>query len=476
MDTSFTDLHVAVVASPGMGHLIPAVVLGNRLAARHGVRITVLQVTTEASPPESKLLELPLHRLVETVALPPVDISHLVGPSTQVVTQLCLMLRLAAPLVRSAVAAMDPPPAALVADHFGTEVLLVAAELGIAKYIYVPSTAWFATVTMYLPVLDREIQGEYVDRTEPLDIPGCKPVRPEDVVDPMLDRTDQQYDEYVKMGKAMASADGILVNSWEDLEPKTLQALRENETLKSVIEIPVHPIGPLTRPVEPDNPNIELMAWLDRQPNDSVVFVSFGSGGVLPQEQITELAWGLELSQQRFVWVVRRPTDGRVDDAFFALADGSAEAPSFLPEGFVNRVQNVGFLVSKWANQVQILTHPAIGGFLSHCGWNSTLESITNSVPIIGWPLYAEQKMNAAFLEEEAGIALRRPRKAPVVGRAEIERLVRGLMEGEGGKSLRDKAKKLKMSGVEALRDEGSSTKSMCEVLAKIASSKRPTI
>nr|QNV69595.1 glycosyltransferase [Mentha x piperita] len=472
MDTSSScNLHVAIVSSPGVGHLIPAVVLGNRLAAHHGVRVVVFQVTTEASPPESKLLKLPLHQLVELVELPPVDISHLVGPTTQVVTQLCLMLRHARPLASSAVAAMDPRPAALVVDHFGTELLSIAAEFGMAKYVYVPSNAWFAALTLYLPVLDQQVEGQYVDQTEPLEIPGCKPVRPEDVVDPMLDRNDQQYDEYVKMGLAMASSDGILINSWEDLDHKTLQALRKNETLKSVIKTPVLLVGPLTRPVEPDGQNIKLMSWLDRQPNESVVFVSFGSGGVLPQAQITELAWGLELSQQRFVWVVRRPTDGRVDDAFFALSDGTDEAPTFLPNGFMGRVQNVGFLVPKWAQQVQILTHPAIGGFLSHCGWNSTLESITNGVPIIAWPLYAEQKMNATFLAEEAGVALR-PRAAPVVGRAEIERSVRTLMEGEDGKSLREKVKQLKMSGNEALKVGGSSHNSMCEVLAKIASSK----
>lgn len=467
MDTSFAYLHVAILSSPGMGHLIPALVLGNRLAAHHNVKVTILLVT---AAPDSKLLNFPLHELVQLLELPPLDISHLLGPSTQVVTQLCLMLRSASPLVRSAIAAMEPCPDALFVDHFGTAMLPIAAEFNMAKYVYIPSTAWFTALLLYSPVLDQEIKGEYVDHKEPLQIPGCKPVRPEDVVDPMLDRSDQQYMEYLRMGREIVMFDGILINSWKDLDPKTLHAFTHNHILRSLIKIPVHPIGPLTRPAEQlEDSSSELMAWLDRQPDESVVFVSFGSGGVLSQQQMTELAWGLELSRQRFVWMVRPPTKGRVDDAFFSQTNGSAGAPDYLPHGFMTRVQDVGFLVQAWAQQVQVLSHRAIGGFLSHCGWNSTLESISNGVPMIAWPLYAEQKMNAAFLTEEAGVALRpRGRGNQVVGREEIETMVRTLMEGKEGECLREKVKQLKRSAIEALKEGGSSHKSMCELLSII--------
>ncbi|KAK4410226.1 Anthocyanidin 3-O-glucosyltransferase 5 [Sesamum angolense] len=471
MDSSVRNLRVAILSSPGMGHLIPVVVLANRLAAHHNVRVTVLQVTTAVSPPESKLLDLPLHKdLVQIIQLPPVDISHLVGPSTQVVTQLCLMVREAVPVVRSAIAAMESRPDALFVDHFGTDALPIAAELNIAKYVYVPTTAWFTALTVYCPVLDQEIEGEYVDQLEDLRIPGCKPVRPEDVVDPMLDRNDQQYDEYVRMGKQIPLSDGILFNSWEDLESKTIQALRENQALRSVVNIPVYPVGPLRRPVEPAGPTSEWISWLDRQPNESVLFVSFGSGGMLSAEQITELAWGLELSCQRFIWVVRPPTRGRVDDAFFNVGNSSDGTPNYLPEGFSTRTRDVGLLVSMWAPQIEILSHSAVGGFLSHCGWNSTLESITNGVPMIAWPLYAEQRLNATFLVEEAGVAVR-PRELPtkqVVGREEIERLVRSIIEHKEGQGMRDKAKQLKMSAEDGLGRAGSSYKSMCEILSKI--------
>ncbi|KAG8373712.1 hypothetical protein BUALT_Bualt11G0053200 [Buddleja alternifolia] len=478
MDSSCNNLHVVIISSPGMGHLIPALVLANRLAATHDVRVTVLIVTTAVSPPESKLLKLPLHReLVEIIELPPVDISHLVGPTTQVVTQLCLMTREAVPFIRSAVAAMDRRPGALIADLFSTETFPIAAEFNIPKYVYIPTTAWFTALIVYSPVLDQEINSQYVDQPQHLRIPGCKPVRPEDVVDPMLDRTDQQYSEYIRMGKEIPLFDGILVNSWEDLEPITLQAFRENEALGSIVKVPVYPIGPLRRPIEPAGPenSSDLICWLDRQPNESVIFVSFGSGGMLSKEQITELAWGLELSRQRFVWVVRPPTKDRVDDAFFNKSDGYNDCtPDYLPEGFLTRAHDLGFLVPMWAQQVEILNHPSVGGFLSHCGWNSILESITSGVPMIAWPLYSEQRLNAAFLTEELGVAVR-PEVLPtkqVVGRGEIQTLGRTVMQDKAGQAMRDKVKQLKISATNGLKHGGASHKSMSEVLSKIVHAK----
>ncbi|KAL8531958.1 hypothetical protein ACS0TY_008530 [Phlomoides rotata] len=464
------NLHVAILSSPGMGHLIPVLVLANRLAAHHHVRVTVLQVTSALSPPPPSTLPL-RHQLIQIIELPPVDISHLVDSSAKVVTQLVLMVRQSLPSLRSAIAAADHLPDALFVDHFCTEALPIATEFNIPKYVYIPSTAWFTALTVYCPVLDQEIAGQYVDQTKDLVIPGCRPVRPEEVVDPMMDRNDQQYSEFLRIGKEIPLFDGILINSWKDLEPQTLQAFIENEKLRSVIKIPVYPIGPLRRPVEREN---DLTGWLNRQPNESVIFVSFGSGGMLSAEQIIELAWGLELSQQRFVWVVRPPTVGRVDDSFFNMSSGSDCTPNYLPEGFLSRTHSVGIIVQNWAQQVEILNHPALGGFLSHCGWNSTIESITSGVPIIAWPLYAEQMMNATFLAEEVGVAVR-PWVLPankVVGRGEIETMVRRLMEGKEGRGIKDKVKQLKMSAIEALKDGGSSHKSMCELLS-IISSKR---
>ncbi|CAA0829254.1 UDP-glycosyltransferase 72E1 [Striga hermonthica] len=464
-------LHVAIVSSPGIGHLIPALVLAQRLAAHHDVHVTVLVITAaNASPPETSSCLHLRDDLIRVVHLPPPDITRLVTPSTPVVAQICLTVRKSLPLIRSALASMDRRPDALVVDFFCTETAPLAAELAIPKYVLVPTTAWFTALSLYCPLLDREIKGQYVDQVEPLRIPGCKPLRPDDVVDPMLDREAPVYHEYRAMGERLLLFDGILLNTWEDLERHTLNALRKNEAWSW--SIPVHPIGPLTRPVDQveEGSNRKLMCWLDRQPEESVVLVSFGSGGTLSADQTRELARGLEMSGQRFVWVVRSPNNGGSADAAFFDSNGRCCGKTtfdFLPEGFQGRVGDRGFLVAGWVPQAAVLEHRAVGGFVSHCGWNSTLESVTRGVPMVAWPLYSEQRMNAAFLAEEAGAALRVSLSGGVVSGEEVERAVRGLMAK--GQVVREKVRCLRRSAMEALKEGGTSHKAMRDMLHTIS-------
>nr|GMD06135.1 anthocyanidin 3-O-glucosyltransferase 5-like [Ipomoea batatas]GMD99635.1 anthocyanidin 3-O-glucosyltransferase 5-like [Ipomoea batatas] len=439
-------LHIGILSSPGIGHIIPALVLANRLAAVHNVKVTVFVITTAGSPTERQLLESSRLNIVQ---IPPVDISALIDANTKRLTQLCLLVRAALPGVRSALWARRLD--ALVVDFFCTEALPMADELNVSKkFIYVSTNARFTALTVYCPVLDKEIVGQYVEQEKGLEIPGCKPVRPEDVVDPMLDRNDEQYREYLRLGGGFSMADGILMNTWEDIDPVSLKALRENETLTKLLRrSPVYAI--------------------DKQPRESVLYVSFGSGGTLSGEQITELAWGIELSQQRFIWVVRPPSMHGPADAFFTTGQGADGMPNYLPEGFNTRTQKQGLVVSMWTEQALVLKHPSTGGFLSHCGWNSTLESIKNGVPIIAWPLYAEQRQNATLLTE-LGVAIR-PKKLPtkgIVGREEVKTLVKTMLQSNEGKEMRERVVKLKMSSEKAISIGGSSYNSMCKVMNTI--------
>jgi hydroquinone glucosyltransferase len=130
-------------------------------------------------------------------------------------------------------------------------------------------------------------------------------------------------------------------------------------------------------------------------PDDgSVLYVYFGSGGTLSTEQTTELAAGLEASEQKFLWVVHFPSDKDRSAGYFGTSSaehGNDDPLSYLPEGFVERTSGTGLAVPLWAPQVEILNQPAVGGFLSHCGWNSTLESAAAGVPMVAWPLFADQ-------------------------------------------------------------------------------------
>ncbi|GMY11585.1 anthocyanidin 3-O-glucosyltransferase 5-like [Fagus crenata] len=457
--------HAVLLSSPGTGHLIPVLELGTRLVTHHNFTVTIFVVNSHMSPAESQVLQSSLTpKLCDIIELPTVDISGLVEPNAAVVTLLAVMMREVRSSLRSAISAMKQRPTVLIVDLFGTESLSIADEFDMLKYVYWPSKAWCLALTIYCPYLDKLVVGEYVHQKEPLKIPGCNPIKPDEVVDPMLDRTKQQYFEYLRIGAEAVMSDGILVNTWEDLQPTIVTALRDKNLLGGIVKVPVHCIGPITRPVS-NSESTDLFDWLDKQPSESVIYVSFGSGGALSYEQMTEVAWGLELSQQRFVWVVRPPTVEAADAAFFTAGKGGDDPLSYLPDGFLTRTQSLGVVMPLWAPQVDVLNHVSVGGFLTHCGWGSTLESITNGVPMIAWPLYAEQKMNATLLTEEIGVAIRSkelPSKK-VVKREEIETMVRNIIEDKNGNGIRAKVKELKYSAEKALSN-GSSHNALSEV------------
>lgn len=253
-----------------------------------------------------------------------------------------------------------------------------------------------------------------------------------------------------------------MVNSFKELEGGAIKALQEEEPGKP----PVYPIGPLVQMDGADEKS-ECLRWLDDQPRGSVLFVSFGSGGTLSYDQLNELALGLEMSEQRFLWVVRSPNDKSAIATYFSV-NSQNDPFAFLPKGFLERTKGYGLVVPSWAPQVQVLSHGSTGGFLTHCGWNSTLESMVNGIPLIAWPLHAEQKMNAVMLTEDLKVALR-PRigENGIIGRAEIAKVVKVLMEGEEGKKIRSKMTDLKDAAARVLGEDGDSTKSLAELAQK---------
>lgn len=465
--------HVALLSSPGMGHLIPMLELGHRLASTFGLRVTIFVVATDASTVESHLeREYSAYRhILDVILLPQVDLSSLMDRSIAIVPKVILIVRHSLQSMRSAISSMENRPTALIVDMFGTKAFEVADEFQMLKYVFFTTNAWYLGLISYIPHIDRRDEDDHVVLHKPLSIPGCESVRFEDTISAFSNRHDQTiFDSYKRMAIESAGAHGILVNTWESLEPETLRALKDSKTMGQFLETAhIYPIGPLvcpTRPMKQDAQRNKLLEWLDRQPAESVLYVSFGSGGTLSADQLAELAWGLEQSRHRFIWVVRPPTKDSVSGSLFKLGKRTDENPEYLPDGFTTRTQGSGLIVPAWAPQSDILSHPSVGGFLSHCGWNSTLESILNGVPIIAWPLYAEQRMNATMLAERLGVAVR-PSKQPsssILRRDEIEAMVRRVMEKDRieGKQLRTRAHELKRS---AIRGVGSSRSTLSGVV-----------
>ncbi|CAH8348155.1 unnamed protein product [Eruca vesicaria subsp. sativa] len=461
-----TKPYAVLLSSPGMGHIIPVIELAKRLSANHGFQVTVFVLETDAASAQSKYLN---STGVDVVNIPSPDISDLVDPADHVVTKIGVMMREAVPALRSNISAMIQKPTALIVDLFGTDALCLAKEFKMLTYVFMTTNARFLGVTIYYPTLDNDVKEAHTVQRKPLEIPGCEPVQFEDTLDAYLVPDEPLYRDFVRHNLAYPTADGILVNTWDEMEPKSLKSLQDPKLLGRFARVPVYPIGPLCRPVESSKTGHPVLDWLNQQPDESVLYISFGSGGSLPAKLLTELAWALEQSQQRFVWVVRPPVDGMSCGAYLSVNSGGTKdsTPEYLPEGFVTRTRDRGLVVPSWAPQAEVLAHRAVGGFLTHCGWNSTIEGVVNGVPMIAWPLFADQMMNAALLSDELGIAVRADGlKEADSGRSEIEAIVRKVMAGEEGEEMRRKVKKLRDNVETSLSSGGggSAHESFCMV------------
>ncbi|KAJ8431589.1 hypothetical protein Cgig2_025631 [Carnegiea gigantea] len=455
--------HISLLASPGLGHLIPMVELAKRLMAQHGLTVTVFAVTTEANRAEDELLQAPALAwpgLFSAVVLPKVvEVSAQLEANAAILTRLLAMVSAALPNLRSSIASMKIKPAALIVDLFATEAIKIAEEFNMKKYVFVASNARFLAYTLYFPTVEKEVK-----RDEPFRIPGCEPIPGEDLLELTFSPSGRAHQDFIRISRDITAVDGILVNTWEEPEHKTLGSLRDNRFMKPMAKVPVYSVGPVVRmagTVGSTKTKTELTEWLDGQEDNSVVYVSFGSGGTISTEQTMEIAWGLELSKQKFVWVVRPPMENDTAASLFNRVHehGTNEFAKYLPDGFLERTHKVGIVVPMWAPQEEILSHRSIGGFVTHCGWNSTLESIVNGVPMIAWPLYAEQNMNATMLALELNVAIR-PETKPtkrLVKREEIAKMLRRLMVDEEGAGIRTRAKELKESANKALNEGGSS-------------------
>ncbi|CAL4948678.1 unnamed protein product [Urochloa decumbens] len=476
MSTTNAPPHVVLLACPGAGHVLPMAEFARRLAADHGFTATIITYSTLSLPTQTKasmLASLPAAS-VTFAALPAVPLDDLPADA-RVETRMLTVVTRSMPHLRALLADLvrdrDRGVAAFLADMFCAQALPVAAGLGVPAYIVYLSNLMLLSLMLRLPELDAATACEYRDLPEPIRLPGSVPLRGADLVDTIQDRSDPAYALMVEMTRHFALADGFVVNTFDGMERDAVFAFQELSDRGACP--PVYPVGPFVRrPCSGDAAAARLgcLRWLDAQSDGSVLYVCFGSGGTLSVEQTAELAAGLEASGQRFLWVMQFPSDKDGSAAYLdATVDG--DPTSFLPEGFAERTRGVGLCVPHWAPQVEVLHHRAVGGFLSHCGWNSTLEAAEVGVPMLAWPLFAEQRMNAAMLEERAGVALRPASSAAarraVVPRGEVAAVVRELMAGEKGEAARKRAAEMKKAAAGALAPEGPSRMALAAVVSR---------
>nr|GME06107.1 lysophospholipid acyltransferase LPEAT1 isoform X1 [Ipomoea batatas] len=288
-----------------MGHIIPLLEFAKRLVQHHGVRATFFLISTDASAAQNDLRHsTSLPAGLNIVEIPEIDTSGIFNDDMKIVTRISANVGASIKLLPAIIKRLPDLPKALVIDLFCTQAFDVLKELSIPIFSFWTASTCLLALSLYLPTLDREVDGEFVDLPGPIRAPGCNPIRPKDLIDQLTNRKIEEYKWYYYHVSRLPLAAGIFVNSWEDVEPVDLRALKENAFFQSIPIPRVIPIGPLIKQDEAVNGNgAEILAWLDDQPRESVLFVAFGSGGSLSTKQLTELAWGLEMSQQRFILV-----------------------------------------------------------------------------------------------------------------------------------------------------------------------------
>ncbi|KAI9078464.1 hypothetical protein K1719_039560 [Acacia pycnantha] len=463
--------HIAVIPSAGFSHIVPIVEFSKRLVHLHPdfhVHCIIPSLGPLSSSSKSFLQTLPSN--INPIFLPQVP-NNIPHDNHRHGFQIQRTVTLSLPHIREALNSLMSSSnniklSALIVDVFAVEVLEFASELKVLTYVYFPLSAMLLSMYFYIPKLDKIVSCEYRDLQDPIEMPGCVPVHGRDLTESVKDRSSQVYRQFLERTRRFGLADGILVNSFTELEAQTIKALQE-EMKQNKKTTQIYPVGPILHSGSSSDENGSgCLNWLHNQPPKSVLYVSFGSGGTLSQEQINELAFGLELSGEKFLWAVRPPSN--IPNAAYLDTSNDQNPLDFLPQGFLERTKEKGFVIPSWAPQIQILSHSSTGGFLSHCGWNSTLESVQKGVPLITWPLFAEQRTNAVLLTDGLKVALRpKGNENGIVEREEIAKLVKSLMEGEKGKEIRKRMMVLKDASANAIKEHGSSIETLQQLALK---------
>ncbi|CAH1424190.1 unnamed protein product [Lactuca virosa] len=240
--------------------------------------------------------------------------------------------------------------------------------------------------------------------------------------------------------KQMKASSGIIWNTFEELEQPSLETIRQEFSVPSFTLGPFHKYFPASSSslIEQDR---TVLSWLDTQAPKSVIYISFGSVARITESAFQELAHGLTNTGLPFLWVVRA-----------GLVPGSKWLES-LPEKFLERLGDGGRIV-KWAPQEDVLAHPATGCFWTHCGWNSTLESICEGVPMVCSPCFVDQPVNARYVSDvwKIGVLLE-----DGFDRVGIEKAIKRVMMDKEGEEIRERITSLKEK-VNLSLDEGGSS------------------
>ncbi|KAJ3682561.1 hypothetical protein LUZ60_015134 [Juncus effusus] len=430
-----TKPHFVLMPLMAQGHTIPMIDMAH-LLARHGALVTFITTPINASRIKPIIQNAKDSQLsICFVSLPGLpegseNIDTLPKGLQQFSAFMDACFLLKDPLI-AYLQENDPPPNCIVSDTSQAWTSDVARVFGIPRLYFIGFSAFSS--------LCRDITNHYkiydnvADENEPVQLPGFPhPLEVPKIRSTLSFSTPGMEKIREKIKEEESKANGVIINTFQELESLYI------DSYENFIAKKVWPIGPLCL---------------------SVLYVSFGSIAKGVSSQLVEIGLGLEASQKPFIWVIKS-------------GDKTSEFEQWLLEGkFEERVRDRGLIIRGWAPQVMILSHKAIGGFVTHCGWNSTIEGICAGVPMTTWPHFADQFLNEILVVDVLKVGVRIGVEKSVnwgneksneimVNRDQIERKVLELMDEEKeGMERRNRARKLGEMAKMATDEEGSSYK-----------------
>ncbi|KAJ3679966.1 hypothetical protein LUZ60_016244 [Juncus effusus] len=379
MSQKSSSLHIVFFPLMAPGHFIPMVDLAHLFATRSGINCSF--VTTPGNATSLKLnpnLPINLHIIPfpdpSLTALSPgqENIQSLPSVDSQIKFFSAINTHIQEP-IRAAMIELKPD--AIITDGFYPWTADMAIDMGIPRILF-DGISYF-TQCFYYALNNNKVRQVSDDILELFEFPHKFEVLKCHLHDPKKGGP-FFVNMYEEMAKAEERSYATVMNTFYEIEAAYADHYRNVIGRKSWHVGPVFSCNGVEK--KNDLEENECLKWLDKQEGKSVIYVSFGTFGQLGSRQLAELATGLERSGHHFLWIVR---DGG-DDWF--------------PKGFFERISDRGLIVKEWGPQREILSHPAIGGFLTHCGWNSVLEAVASAVPMVTWPIFAEQFLNEKLI------------------------------------------------------------------------------
>nr|WAQ79834.1 iridoid UDP-glucosyltransferase [Gardenia jasminoides] len=363
-----------------------------------------------------------------------------------------------------------PPVTCIISDAIMSSFTVEAAEeLGIPDVLFWTMSAFTVMCFLQIPQLRERgytplkdasyFTNGYMENT--IDwIPGISSIQLKHL--PTIIWTTNPRDEFleylVNLMPWTLKGTAVILNTSEQLEHGILKQF-------SSMMDHVYTVGPihlLLKEVQRDDHSTEAIQsnlwkeddscieWLNSKKAGSVAYVNFGSITVMTEDQLAEFAGGLANSMQNFLWIIRPD-----------LVNGG---PAVLPPEFLIATKDRGMLAT-WCNQELVLSHPSVGAFLTHCGWNSVFESLSAGVPMICWPFFADQQTNCLCCCSYWDVGMEID---STVNRKEVEKVVRELMEGEKGKEIKKKTLEWKNKAEEAIKPGGSSYSNLDKMIEEV--------